>query len=142
MRLVVDANILVAELIRKRGRELIVHPALELYMAQMAWEETCHELSKRVKKMVQKQVFSEEVGQKLLTDAIALAETKVCVIPHEVYASYEVIARLRIPCDPNDWYTVALALVLQAGIWINDRDFLGCGVPTWTTETLFSHLAL
>ncbi|OKH25042.1 putative toxin-antitoxin system toxin component, PIN family [Chroogloeocystis siderophila] len=142
MRLVVDANILVAELIRKRGRELIVHPALELYMAQMAWEETCHELSKRVEKMVQKQVFSQEVGQKLLTDAIALAETKVLVVPHEVYASYEVIAKLRIPRDPNDWFTVALALVLQAGIWTNDSDFLGCGLPTWTTETLISHLAL
>jgi len=31
--LVVD-NILVAELIRKRGRELIVRPELELYMAE------------------------------------------------------------------------------------------------------------
>jgi predicted nucleic acid-binding protein len=71
MRLVVDANILVAELIRKRGRDLIVHPELELYMAQMAWEETCHELGKRVERMVQKGVFSQEVGQNLLTEAIA-----------------------------------------------------------------------
>lgn len=142
MRLVVDANILVAELIRKRGRELIIHPALELYMAQMAWEETCHELGKRVEKMVQKGVFSQEVGQNLFTDAVALAETRVAVVPHEVYASSETIARSRIPRDPNDWFTVALALVLQAGIWTNDGDFLGCGLPTWTTETLFSHLSL
>ncbi|AFY91180.1 PIN domain-containing protein [Chroococcidiopsis thermalis] len=71
MRLVVDANILVAELIRKRGRELIVHPELELYMVQMAWEETCHELGKQVERMVQKGVFSQEVGQNLLTEAIA-----------------------------------------------------------------------
>jgi hypothetical protein len=34
MRLVVDANILVAELIRVRGRKLIVCPELELYMAE------------------------------------------------------------------------------------------------------------
>jgi putative PIN family toxin of toxin-antitoxin system len=142
MRLVVDANILVAELIRKRGRELIVHPELELYIAQMAWEEACHELGKRVEKMVQKEVFSQEVGQNLLTDAIALAEIKVAVVPHEVYASYEPVARLRIPRDPNDWFTVALALVLSAGIWTNDGDFLGCGLPTWTTETLISHLSL
>lgn len=142
MRLVVDANILVAELIRKRGRELIIHPALELYMAQMAWEETCHELAKRVEKMAQKGVFSQEIGQKLLTDAMSLAEVKVSIVPHELYAAYATIARLRIPRDPDDWFTVALALVLQAGIWTNDRDFLGCGLPTWTTETLMSHLSL
>ncbi len=34
MRLVVDANILVAELIRVRGRKLIVRPELELCMAE------------------------------------------------------------------------------------------------------------
>lgn len=142
MRLVVDANILVAELIRKRGRELIIHPELELYMAQMAWEETCHELGKRIEKMAGKGVFTQEVGQNLLSDAISLAETKVTIVPHEIYASWENIARLRIPRDPNDWFTVALALVLPAGIWTNDGDFLGCGLPTWTTETLMSHLSL
>jgi predicted nucleic acid-binding protein len=141
MRLVVDANILVAELIRKRGRELIVRPELELYMAQIAWEETCHELGKRVERMIQKGVFSQPVGGNLLTDAIALAEVKVSIISHEVYASYETVARLRVPRDPNDWFTVALALVLQTGIWTNDGDFFGCGLPTWTTETLISHLS-
>lgn len=33
MRLVVDTNILISELTRKRGRELITHPSLELYIA-------------------------------------------------------------------------------------------------------------
>lgn len=73
MRLVVDANILVAELIRLRGRELIVHSELELYMAEKAWDEACHELSKRVAKMVQKGIFSQDAGQDLLADAIAPA---------------------------------------------------------------------
>lgn len=92
--------------------------------------------------MVRKGVFSPEVGQNLLNDGIAIAETKVTIVPHEIYASWETIARLRIPRDPNDWFTVALALVLPAGIWTNDGDFLGCGFPTWTTETLLSHLSL
>ena len=26
--------------------------------------------------------------------------------------------------------------MLEAGIWTADADFLGCGVPTWTNETL------
>jgi len=141
MRLVVDANILVGELIRGRGRELIARPELELYIAESAWEEACHELSKRIAAMVQKGVFSSQVGQDLLADAIALAEARVSLVPHEVYAASETIARARIPRDPNDWFTVALALILNAGIWTNDKDFLGCGLPTWTTETLISYLA-
>ncbi len=39
MRLVIDANILVAELIRQRGRELILHPIWELYMPEKQWKE-------------------------------------------------------------------------------------------------------
>lgn len=140
MRLAVDANILVGELIRARGRELIARPQLELYIAESAWEEACHELSERIGAMVQKGVFSAQVGQNLLANAIALAEARVSLVPHQVYAAYETIARARIPRDPNDWCTVALALVLNGGIWTNDRDFLGCGLPTWTTQTLIAYL--
>ncbi len=141
MRLVVDANILVAELIRVRGRKLIARKDLELYMAEKAWEETTYELDKRINIMIQKNVFSKSVGRSLLQDALELAELKVSIIPHEIYASYETIARKRIPRDPNDWFTVALALALDAAIWTTDRDFLGCGVATWTTDTLLIHLA-
>ena len=140
MRLVVDANILVAELIRVRGRKLIVRPELELYMAEKAWDETTYELNKRIEKMVQRNVLSQEVGQSLFADAIALAEAKVFVVFHEVYAPYETVARNRIPRDPNDWFTVALALAIEAAIWTSDHDFLGCGVATWATDTLLTHL--
>lgn len=93
MRLVVDANILVAELIRVRGRKLIARPELELYMAEQAWLETTYELNKRIEKMVDRGVFSQAVGENLLTDGIALAEAKVAIVPHEVYSSYETIAK-------------------------------------------------
>ena len=89
MRLVVDANILVAELIRKRGRELIIRPELELYVAEKAWSEARYELNKRVAKMVQKGVFDRELGENLLADALALAEAKVSLIPDEIYAPLE-----------------------------------------------------
>lgn len=41
-----------------------------------------------------------------------------------------------MPRDQRDWPTVALAIVLDAGILTGDNDFLGCGCPTWTVETL------
>jgi hypothetical protein len=50
------------------------------------------------------------------------------------------MSRPRIPRDPDDWPTVALALAVDAGIWTRDADFLGCGLPTWITETLLAHL--
>ncbi len=81
--------------------------------------------------MVQKGVFDENSGKNLLVDAFALAEAGVSLIPHEVYAPLETIARSRIPRDPDDWTTVALALLLEAAIWTSDADFLGCGLPTW-----------
>ena len=140
MRLVVDANILVSELIRERGRKLIARPELELYMAEKAWDETTYELNKRIEKIVNRGVFSTSVGQSLLSDGIALAEARVAIVPHEIYAPYETIARNRIPRDPNDWFTVALALAIEAAIWTSDRDFFGCGVATWTTDTLLIHL--
>lgn len=39
MRRVIDANILVAELVRRRGRALITHPLLDLAAAEHAWSE-------------------------------------------------------------------------------------------------------
>ena len=141
MRLAVDANILIAELIRVRGRKLIANPKLELYMAEQAWEETTYELNKRIQIMIEKQVFSSTIGHNLLGNAVKLAELRVSLIPHEIYASYQTEAMRRIPRDPNDWYTVALALTLDANIWTLDKDFFGCGIAIWTTETLLSHLA-
>ncbi|MBW4700213.1 MAG: hypothetical protein KME03_20380 [Aphanocapsa lilacina HA4352-LM1] len=31
---------------------------------------------------------------------------------------------------------MALALVLEAGIWTEDRDFCRCGLPAWRTRVL------
>ncbi|MEO0014690.1 MAG: hypothetical protein RLZZ535_3079 [Cyanobacteriota bacterium] len=75
--------------------------------------------------MIQKAVFSQKVGQDLLRNAIALAEAKVSVIPHKFYAPYETLARNRIPRDPNDWFTVALALALDGDIWTLDNRPVG-----------------
>lgn len=139
MRLVVDANILVSELIRVRGRKLIARPELELYMAEEAWDETIYELNNRIDKIVSRGVLSQELGQSLLDDGVALAEARVVILPQEIYAPFETIARKRIPRDPNDWFTVASALAIEAAIWTSDRDFFGCGIATWTTDTLLIH---
>jgi predicted nucleic acid-binding protein len=110
MELVIDANILVAELIRQRGRELIIHPAWKLYIAEKAWEEMGYELNKRITIIIEKKVFSSEIGHKLLDDAFTLAEMNISLIPDEFYFPYKTIALARLPRDPNDWPTVTFLL--------------------------------
>jgi len=61
-------------------------------------------------------------------------------VPEELYADLKDEALSRLPQDEGDWQVVALALALGADILTADKDFLGCGVATWTVDTLISHL--
>ena len=142
MRLVVDTNILVAELLRKRGRDLIISKNLELFLAEKMKDEVQYELQKRISIIVSKTNLTQELGQLQLEAALRLIDSKIMTFPlfflsgYSRYQSFEEEARKRIPRDPNDWEAIALALALPAAIWTEDYDFFGCGCPTWTTQTL------
>lgn len=145
MLLVVDANVLVSELLRKRGRELIESPALSLRVSEEVLGETLHELRNRAAKIVERRRASREAADKMLEDAAGSLERGTVQVPREVYAALEERAVYRIPRDPDDVPTVALALALggdegRCGIRTNDRNFPGCGVPTRTTDTLLACL--
>lgn len=142
MIVVVDASVLVGELLRKRGRELIGHPDLTCVVAEEQWDEAEHELDRRFGILINRGVFSPDQAA-LLRDAIRnlIEEHVVAVIPNNVYTAREAEARRRVPRDQADWPTVALALELDAAILTGDNDFLGCGCPTWTVETLLAELA-
>ncbi|MGH9187681.1 MAG: PIN domain-containing protein [Acidimicrobiales bacterium] len=60
----------------------------------------------------------------------------VVVLDEAIYSALEGEARARSLHDLRDWPVVACALALSAGVWTNDNDVLGNGVPTWTTATL------
>ena len=110
-------------------------------MAEDQWNETEHELARRLTIMESSGRLTSDAKRSLeevlhtLIDAQAIE-----VIPRSLYASFEKGARRRIPRDPQDWPTVALALLLDAPILKGDHDFLGCGCPTWTVETLTREL--
>ncbi len=114
-------------------------------MSQSASEEARHEIPKRFAAMVERVEMSRETASALIGE-INEASRKVRVMPEEVYRDRLEEARERIPRDPDDAPTVALALALgggeeRAGIWTMDGDFLGCGIPVWTTETLSARLS-
>lgn len=137
MIVVADASVLVGELLRKRGRELLLHPDLHIVVAEDQWEETQHELSRRLSILesrgrftrAQRLALEQSVGNLVDSRAIEIAQ-------RDTYASLERTALRRVPRDARDWPTVALAMILDAGILTGDNDFLGCGCPTWTFETL------
>ncbi len=145
MLLVVDANVFVSELLRARGRRLVEEPQLRLRVSAKAWEEARHELPRRAEKILAQGRLTQPQADALLASALRVAEERAVAVPSEVFGSFEEPAAYRIPRDPDDVPTVALALALggaegRCGIWTGDGDFLGCGIPTWTTDTLLSHL--
>lgn len=52
MIVVADSSVLVAKLHRRRGRELLSHPDLRVVVAEDQWNETEHELEKRLAAVV------------------------------------------------------------------------------------------
>jgi predicted nucleic acid-binding protein len=141
MIVVADASVLVGELLRKRGRELLLRPELQVLVAEDHWSETQHELSRRLGIMESTGRLSP-ANRRALEEAVqSLIEAKaIDVVSRSMYAPFEATARRRVPRDPQDWPTVALALLLDAAILTGDNDFLGCGCPTWTIETLLREL--
>lgn len=140
MRLAADASAIVAEALRARGEWLLQHDDLDLLIAPPIWSEVVHEIGRRLDSMVtQGRMTLARRGEAEVTIIESLAQ-QLSLVPASAYTGYEAEARDRIPRDPNDWPTVALALSLGIGIWTSDRDFFGCGVPVWTTQTLLTHL--
>lgn len=140
MRLVVDANILIGESLRQRGQALISDPRLELIITEQAWSETLHELDRRIRSIERAAQLASQQAEALRAAALNTANRYVVQPPLSSFMHHERSARRRIPRDPDDWPTIALAMEIGAAIWTQDADFLGCGLPTWTTETLLAHL--
>ncbi len=113
MRLVVDANILFAALMKDGlTAKLFFEEELQLYTAEFIIEE----FAKYEQLILQKTKRSAEEFAEIVR---ALHEL-ITVIPKEEYARYLTEAR-RISPDQKDVAYLALALKLQCGIWTNDK---------------------
>jgi predicted nucleic acid-binding protein len=136
MRLVVDTSVLVAELLRARGRDRLGDSRLDLYIPEQTWGEVQHELPRRVLAFARRHSISAPDADELARLCLAAARANVAVVDAVVLVPLEEEARSRALRDPDDWPLVAGALVLRASVWTLDDDLLGTGVPTWTTDTL------
>ena len=50
---------------------------------------------------------------------------------------------VRIPGDPDDWHTVAVAMATATAIWtLDQKHFFGCGMAIWNTKVLVPYSRL
>ena len=119
---------------------MLAVPVLDLVITAEAWDETQHELRRRTAVVAQRGNLTTEEAGAILTDARRLLRSHVAVVPPNEYADALDAAYRRVPRDPRDAPTVALALTLECGVLTGDYDFFGRGVPVWTVETLLLHL--
>lgn len=136
MRLVVDTSVLVGELLRARGRERLADDRLELFMPEQMWGEAQTELPRRIRAFMRRRKLDSGLADELSTLCLEAVESNVVILEEAIYSALEDEAVARSLRDPGDWPVVACAVALSAAVWTNDNDFLGTGVPTWTTETL------
>lgn len=65
------------------------------------------------------------------------AESRCTIVVGSIYAPLEQEARQRIPGDPDDWHTVALAMATKTAIWpLDQKHFFRCGMAVWNTRVL------
>ncbi len=140
LRLVVDANILVMESLRQRGRQRLRSRALELRMTERAGAEFLHEFAKRLKLVSERAALTPQEQEEIQADVMDMFIHSVSIVLLVDYAHLEALARPRIATDPDDWPSIALAMLLGCGIWTEDRDFFGCGLSVWRTDVLYGDL--
>jgi predicted nucleic acid-binding protein len=136
MRLVIDTTVIVGELLRAEGRARLADERLDLFLPEEMWDEVQVELPRRVDAFARHRGIDSALAEELKSACFEAIEHNVDVVDRPVYVTVEDEARSRSQRDQNDWPLVACALVLDAGVWTNDKDMFGTGVPTWTTQTL------
>ena len=77
-----------------------------------------------------------ETADTLVRAVLESVDSNCALVDEPIIRAFEEEAISRSARDENDWPLVAGALALDAGVWTNDNDLLGTGVPTWITETV------
>lgn len=134
MKLIIDANIIVAALIRdSKARQVIVSGEFELFSPDFILEE----VYKYKEYICSKSGLVKEEFELL----IALVFEHVTIIPSQSYGSKIGDAKV-IMADANDVPYVACYWALECeAIWTSDKDFEGKkGIKTTTTAELLKLL--
>ena len=134
MKLVADANVLLAALLGGRAKVVLQHPEVEELLTT---EVTLAEVQEYAVILAKKRRLS------LDTLLLAMAALPVTLVEKPVYASRLPQARKIVAQrDPDDVDILALALHLGLPLWSNDKDFEQTGVERFTTAELLQMLGV
>ena len=130
--IVLDANILIRAVLGRRVRQILEAYAargVHFYTPDVAFDDACKYLPPLLKKRGKPDTD--------LAASIQYLQRLIVPIDRELYRTFEDEARGRLRGrDENDWPVVATALALACGVWTEDTDFFGTGVPVWTTNRI------
>lgn len=134
-RLVLDANILLRAVFGVRVRGI-----LESYedLAAFYSPDICFEDARKyIPEIAIRWGFDPSAGLAVLDGVANIVET----VHRSLFEDFEEVARARISSrDPEDWPVVATALMLDAPIWTEDKDFFGAGVAIWNSNKIELYL--
>jgi predicted nucleic acid-binding protein len=134
--LVLDANVMLRAVLGRRVRSLIERYCGDVPLFIPSY--CVSEVREYLPALCAKRHWDIGPTLKLLDAMLAL----VRVVEAGFYADFEEQAKHRIGRrDVDDWPVVALALCLGAAVWTEDTDFFGCGLATWTTQTVELYLS-
>src|SRR5688500_15129155 len=101
MIVVADTSVLVAELLRARGRALLRDTRLDVAITEEQRSETDHEVERRLRSFFGRvRVSADQIA--MIREDIAAIISTIEVVPRHDYTPFESVARRRIPRDPND----------------------------------------
>ena len=129
-RVVLDANILIRAVFGERVITLLksYEDSAEFYTPDVCLAEA----KKHVPKIAARRGVEPFLAESYLDE---LFPGLIQLVDRSLYEEFEERARARIASrDADDWPVVATALLLDAPIWTEDRDFFGSGIATWTSN--------
>lgn len=126
MILVVDANVLVRMVVGERAHRdarQAIGRGVELITTVRQLDEAAGVLAGVFK------LQPDDLIDQLLQVVDLMAVTDV-----EGYMRLQTEAERRLHWKAkDDWHVLATALAFDAGVWSDDRDFFGTGVPVWSS---------
>jgi predicted nucleic acid-binding protein len=129
MNIVLDSNILVRFIVGRRA----AIDAADAMSRGIRLNAPVAQIEESVRVLVRNFGFSDEEAMIELTGAVEA----LTILDEDVYSGAEMDARARFHRKAQvDWPVLAAAMATDAGIWTDDRDFFGVGVPVWSSVTI------
>ena len=134
MKLVADANVLLAAVLGGQAKTVLQHPEID---EALTAEATLAEVEEYAPILAKKKRLS------LDSLLLAIAALPVTVVEKAIYSSSLRRARKLIASrDPDDVDILALALYTNLPLWSNDNDFEEAGIEWYTTAELLRKLGV